>query len=239
MIAQLVNFTRVIVMKMKRNTLVTRKLVVLLVLCFPFGLNAAERWYSQSQVDKGRTVFNTNCAICHGAEAAGTTPDWRKPQDDGRYPAPPLNGTAHGWHHPLISLRRQINQGGAKYGGWMPALGKSLTDEQVDESIAYIQSLWPDKVYAAWLKNDAAQSGDFPATVPTAKKSEQNNILRHLSSRLPNSKFGEPEETPLKGIFRLSMDDSIIYVSSDGRYVFLGDMVDLKEGRNFSKKGLP
>jgi cytochrome c553 len=183
-------------------------------------------------------VFNTNCAICHGAEAAGT-PDWRKPMEDGKYPAPPLNGTAHGWHHPLKALRRQINQGGAKYGGWMPAVGDSLTDEQVDEAIAYIQSLWPDKIYAAWLKNDAAQSGDSPATVPTAKKTERNNILRHLSSRLPNSKFGEPEETPLKGIFRLSMDDSIIYVSSDGRYVFLGDMVDLKEGRNFSKKGLP
>jgi len=35
------------------------------------------------------------------------------------------------------------------------------------------------------------------------------------------------------------MDDKIIYVSADGRYVFLGDMVDLVSRRNFSKKGVP
>jgi len=225
-------------MNMKWNNVVTRKLLLLLVLLLPFSLNAAERWYSQAQVDNGKVVFNSNCAICHGAEAAGTS-DWRKPLDDGRYPPPPLNGTAHGWHHPLKALRRQINQGGEKFGGWMPALSESLTDAQVDEAIAYIQSLWPDNIYAGWLKNDAAQSGDSPVIAPTANKTEQDNMLRHLSSRVPNSKFGEPEETPIKGIFRISMDDTIIYVSGDGRYVFLGDMVDLVEGRNFSKKGLP
>ena len=223
---------------MKWKTVVIRKLVMLLALCLPFNLNAAERWYSQAQVDNGRDVFNTNCAICHGAEAAGT-PDWRKPLEDGKYPAPPLNGTAHGWHHPLTALRRQINQGGAKYGGWMPALGESLTDEQVDEAIAYIQSLWSDKIYTAWLKNDAAQSDDSPATTQAEKEPEHNYILRHLTSHLPNSKFGEPEETPLKGIFRIPMDNTIIYVSSDGRYVFLGDMVDLVSGRNISNKGVP
>ena len=188
--------------------------------------------------EKGKAVFSAHCAICHGVEAAGT-PDWRKPMADGRYPPPPLNGTAHGWHHPLTALRRQINRGGAKFGGWMPALGDSLTDEQVDEVIAYVQSLWPDKIYAAWLKNDAAQSGNSPTTGQAEKEPEQNEILRHLVSRLPNTKFGEIEETPLKGIFRLSMDDKIIYLSSDGRYVFLGDMVDLVSGRNFSKKGVP
>jgi mono/diheme cytochrome c family protein len=224
---------------MKWKTVVIRTLVMLLALCLPFNLNAAERWYSQAQVDNGRVVFNTNCTICHGTEAAGTTPDWRKPLADGRYPPPPLNGTAHGWHHPLKSLRRQINQGGAKYGGWMPALGESLTDERVDETIAYIQSLWSDKIYAAWLKNDAAQSSNSPATAQAEKEPEQNNILLHLTSHLPNSKFGEPEETPLKGIFRIPMDNTIIYVSSDGRYVFLGDMVDLVSGRNISNKGVP
>jgi len=225
-------------MNMIWQTVKARKLVMLLILCLPFNLNAAERRYSQAQVDKGRAVFNANCAICHGVEAAGT-PEWRKPMEDGRYPPPPLNGTAHGWHHPLTALRRQIDQGGAKYGGWMPALGESLTDEQVEEAIAYIQSLWPDKIYAAWLKIDSKQSGNSAATDQVKKEAGQNNILRNLNSRLPKSKFGEPEETPLKGIFRLSMDNTIIYVSSDGRYVFLGDMVDLESGRNFSKKGLP
>jgi mono/diheme cytochrome c family protein len=211
---------------------------LLIAFYLPFNLDAAERWYNKGQVDKGKAVFNTNCAICHGIDAAGT-PEWRKPMKDGRYPPPPLNGTAHGWHHNLESLRRQINQGGSKYGGWMPAFGESLTAEQVDAVIAYFQSFWSDQIYTAWLKRSSKQSIDPPATEQAAEKPVQNNILIHLSRRLPNSKFGEPEETPLKGIFRLSMDDSIIYVSGDGRYVFLGDMVDLVEGRNFTKTGIP
>ncbi|MFT5220662.1 MAG: hypothetical protein ACI9LO_001682 [Planctomycetota bacterium] len=121
----------------------------------------------------------------------------------------------------------------------MPAFGDSLTDKQVDETIAYVQSQWSDKLYAGWLKNDFAQTGKPLVVEQNVKLTTQEEILHHLSSRLPNSKFGVPVETPLKGIFRLSMDDSIIYVSGDGRYVFLGDMVDLVSGRNISKKGLP
>ncbi len=225
-------------MYMNWQTIKFRIFTLLIAFYLPFNLNAAERWYNKGQVDKGKAVFNTNCAICHGIDAAGT-PDWRKPMADGRYPPPPLNGTAHGWHHNLESLRRQINQGGSKYGGWMPAFGESLTAEQVDAVIAYFQSFWSDQIYTAWLKRGSKQSIDPLATEQAAEKPVQNNILIHLSRRLPNSKFGEPEETPLKGIFRLSMDDSIIYVSGDGRYVFLGDMVDLVEGRNITKTGIP
>lgn len=245
-------------MIMRVETLKSRVFVLLLLLFPSFNLIAAERWYSETQVVKGKAVFDTNCAICHGAEAAGTS-DWRKPMADGRYPPPPLNGTAHGWHHPRDALRLQIKQGGAQLGGWMPPMGQSLTDEQVDEVIAYFQSLWPDNIYTAWLERDPAVSkvtkDNSSAMEPDESKesgvsktkklaqagdaSSQKDMLRHLISRLPNARFGEPEETPLKGIFRLSMDDKIIYVSGDGRYVFLGDMVDLVEGRNISKKGVP
>lgn len=213
----------------------------LLALCIPLQIHATERWYSESQATAGKAVFDTHCAICHGAEAAGTG-DWRKPLADGRYPPPPLNGTAHAWHHPLGSLRRQIKQGGAQYGGWMPALGSMLSNEQVDQVIAYFQSLWRDEIYTAWLKNDASNrqtdaSTENEATIET--ESRRDAMLRHLTARLPRANLGEPEETPLKGIYRLSLDDKIIYISSDGRYVFLGDMVDLVSGRNISKMGVP
>jgi mono/diheme cytochrome c family protein len=223
---------------MNRHYKMERIFLTLMLLFLPFGSIAAERWYSPDQAGNGKSVFDTNCAVCHGVAAAGT-PEWRKPMADGRYPPPPLNGTAHGWHHPLDSLRLQINQGGSKVGGWMPALGGALTDQQVNDVIAYIQSLWPDNIYAAWLKIDQAQSDPSSAVDQTANKPVQNELLRHLTSRLPNSQFGEPEETPLPGVFRLTMDDKIIYVSGDGRYVFLGDMVDLVSGRNISKQGLP
>ena len=175
----------------------------------PFNINAAERWYSLAQVDAGKSIFNANCSICHGVGAVAT-PQWRKKMDDGKYPPPPLNGTAHGWHHDLASLRRQINQGGAIYGGWMPALGDSLKPEQLDEVIAYIQSLWPDNIYAGWHKRNADLPGQSPVVEPPANLNEYKGMMRNLTRRLPNSKFGKPEETPIKDIFRLSMDDSII-----------------------------
>lgn len=242
----------------KIMTFTSRVFVLPLALFLPFNLIADERWYSKTQVEKGKIVFDMNCAICHGAEASGTT-DWREPLADGRYPAPPLNGTAHSWHHPQDALRLQIKQGGAQLGGWMPPMRQSLTDEQVDEVIAYFQSLWSDEIYSAWLTrfpavsnltSDKSLAGELNNSKDSGlsetnrnpeliAKPSPNNILRHLTSRLPNAKFGEPEAMPLIGIYRLSMDKNIIYVSSDGRYVFLGDMVDLVSGRNFSKKGVP
>jgi len=130
----------------------SRIFTLVIAIYLPFNINAAERWYSQAQVDAGKSIFNANCSICHGVGVVAT-PQWRKQIGDGRYPPPPLNGTAHGWHHNLASLRRQINQGGAIYGGWMPALGDLLEPGQLDEVIAYIKSLWPDNIYAAWPSN--------------------------------------------------------------------------------------
>ncbi len=204
----------------------------------PLTLQAQERWYSQQQVEAGKTIFNINCAGCHGVAAVGTT-EWRKAMANGKYPPPPLNGTAHGWHHPLSDLRRQINEGGAKLGGWMPALDSVLQDREVDEVIAYIQSLWPDRIYTAWLKKDRAVAQDAATAKPPETNASEAEILRHLSKRIPNSQFGVPEETPMKGIYRLKMDDTYIYISDDGRYVFLGDMVDLVDGINFTRQGIP
>ena len=47
----------------------------------------------------GGKIFNNNCAVCHGQNASGPKGDWREKLADGSYPPPPLNGTAHTWHH--------------------------------------------------------------------------------------------------------------------------------------------
>ncbi len=109
------------------------------------------RWYSAEQVRQGEALFARHCARCHGEKAQGTAPDWRRPMADGRYPPPPLNGTAHTWHHPLSMLRDTVRNGGAPVGGWMPAFGSTLSDEEIDAVLAYVQSLWPDEIYRAWL----------------------------------------------------------------------------------------
>lgn len=122
--------------------------------------NAAEtlvagRWYTHGQVGRGKRLFGLHCAACHGDRGQGLAADWRRADADGNYPAPPLNGSAHTWHHPTDVLLRTIENGGTPFGGVMPAFGQDIEQHQALEVIAYIQSLWDDDVYARWLEIEA------------------------------------------------------------------------------------
>lgn len=108
------------------------------------------RWYSEAQVVTGAPLFQQFCAVCHGIDAA-STPHWRTPNEQGHYPPPPLNGSAHTWHHPLNQLRRTIREGGVRLGGQMPPFGNALTAEEIDAILAWIQSNWSDEIYQQWL----------------------------------------------------------------------------------------
>lgn len=113
------------------------------------------RWYTSDHVARGEEVFQTNCASCHGASAQGAE-NWRRRGPDGKFPPPPLNGTAHAWHHPMAQLKHTIKEGSPPNVGNMPGWKGVLTDAEVVAVIAWFQSLWPDEVYAAWLEMDAS-----------------------------------------------------------------------------------
>ena len=108
-----------------------------------------ERWYDLSRVESGREVYARNCAVCHGARGEAVS-DWRSRDADGAFPPPPLNGSAHTWHHPFGVLARQIKFGAPEGAGTMPAFQGELTDEEIVDVIAWFQSLWPDEIYARW-----------------------------------------------------------------------------------------
>jgi len=116
--------------------------------------NTQRRWYSTAQVLRGKKVFKDNCAVCHGERAQGLVKDWQKPLPDGKYPAPPLNGTAHAWHHSKDLLLRTVNNGGIALGGTMPPFKDKLTQAEKEAVIAYVSSLWPDNIYDTWAKRN-------------------------------------------------------------------------------------
>lgn len=101
-------------------------------------------------VVRGRELFAANCARCHGAFGEGT-PDWRKRLADGTFPPPPLNGTAHTWHHPDQLLLRIMRDGGQSYGptyrGAMPPMGKVVNAAERQAILQYLKSLWPDEAW--------------------------------------------------------------------------------------------
>jgi mono/diheme cytochrome c family protein len=111
------------------------------------------RWYTESQIEAGRGLFAGHCAVCHGADGSGTA-DWRTAGPDGQYPPPPLNGTAHTWHHALEQIDSSIVNGGTQFGGVMPGFGAALNEAERLSIIAFVQSLWPDEIYAKWESID-------------------------------------------------------------------------------------
>jgi len=130
-------------------------LIMLLGAVFVSGCGESEskvdgRWYTPSLVDNGKRLFIDNCAECHGVAAQGTL-HWNKPAANGKYPPPPLNGTAHAWHHPLKGLKRSVQLGGVPMGGSMPGFADTLSDAETEAVISYFQSQWPAPIYQAWL----------------------------------------------------------------------------------------
>ncbi len=121
-----------------------------------------KRDYGFSDVVQGGKLFRQNCAACHGQLAQGN-PQWRQPGVSGKSAAPPLNGTGHTWHHPKAGLKHTIKQGTIRTGGSMPPWKDKLTDAQIEQIIAWMQSHWPDEIYAAWLETDKKARKSRPA----------------------------------------------------------------------------
>lgn len=107
------------------------------------------RWYTVEHVAKGGPLYLHHCASCHGESAAGTR-EWRTIDADGHYPPPPLDGTAHTWHHPLAMLEQTIAEGGVALGGVMPGFAATLSEAETRAMIAYFQNFWPDDIYNRW-----------------------------------------------------------------------------------------
>ena len=98
---------------------------------------------------KGMELYTSNCTSCHMGNLSGN-PDWKSGvDDDGQRLPPPLNGTAHTWHHSPEQLFQIIRYGYKKfdpnYKGKM--LGNdNLSEDDVWSILEYIKSVWPKEI---------------------------------------------------------------------------------------------
>jgi mono/diheme cytochrome c family protein len=160
-----------------------------------------ERWYSNEQVSQGEKLFRQNCAACHGQNAEAT-PDWKKTDANGNYPPPPLNGTAHAWHHDLDLLRRTVREGGAKLGGQMPAFEGTLGAEEIDSIIAFFQSKWTDEIYQRWSGRNA--NSELPS-LNDIVGATKNSLTKLLRQRIGNAKIDDIQETSVKDVWQVKI----------------------------------
>ncbi len=206
-----------------------------LLLALP--VQAESRWFDQSTVDKGTLLFAQNCASCHGEDAAATA-NWKDTNADGNYPPPPLNGSAHAWHHSKDLLKQTIEDGGTKIGGVMPGFKGKLSDTEIDAVIAFFQSLWPDEIYAKWAeryKVSAISNIDNVTTTPAqSDAATKDKITRLLKLRLGSDSVSDPVETPVSDIFQTQFGKNYAYLTADGRYLFMADLIDLEQEQNLT-----
>lgn len=108
---------------------------------------------TSAKAARGAMLYQAHCAGCHGQKLEGQ-PDWHHVNAAGRLPAPPLNGTGHGWRHSNDDLFHMVkfsvlDQAGPDYKTDMPAFEGKLSDDDIRAVLAFIHAQWPSGIQAA------------------------------------------------------------------------------------------
>ncbi len=60
-------------------------------------------------------------------------------------------------------------------------------------------------------------------------------IRKQLAAKLPNLQADSIVATPVAGLYEVTVESNIIYMSADGRYVLMGDLTDLETSKNLTE----
>ena len=78
------------------------------------------------------------------------------------------------------------------------------------------------------------------ATLMFAATAQANEavIRKALSEQFPGAQISSVTKTPYSGLFEVYLDGQIVYIDAKGQYVFIGDMIDLKNRTNLTQARL-
>lgn len=96
---------------------------------------------SPQTVARGRRLYEDTCQSCHGVRGVGERPNDMYAKDEYGFVAPPLDNSAHGWHHSDRGLVATILNGSPR-NARMLAWKQVLTRKDAEDLVAYIKSLW-------------------------------------------------------------------------------------------------
>lgn len=84
----------------------------------------------------------------------------------------------------------------------------------------------------------------FPALVATLfflvgnVQADEAAIRKVLVSKFPEAKIASIQKTPYSGLYEVYMDGQLVYADANAQYLFLGDVVDVKNRTNLTQARL-
>lgn len=72
----------------------------------------------------------------------------------------------------------------------------------------------------------------------TAVQANEAAIRKALTAQFPGAQIVSVTKTPYSGLFEVYLDGQLVYTDTKGQYVFIGDVVDLKNRANLTQQRL-
>lgn len=131
---------------MKNNFCCTTFFLVLILIILTPSVILAEtgKKPDPESVKSGKILYEKHCQVCHQKDGAGANPVPWSIRNPSYIPPMPLNETSHAWHHSDEQLVQTILHGITQRN--MPAWSQVLSEKQAKEIVAYIKSLWSQKI---------------------------------------------------------------------------------------------
>ena len=74
----------------------------------------------------------------------------------------------------------------------------------------------------------------FPS-LAEEKAAGVEEVRKNLGTTLPGLEVGEVAPAPVPGLYEVVVGDTVVYATSDGRYLFQGSLLDLVEQKNLTE----
>jgi mono/diheme cytochrome c family protein len=108
-----------------------------------WGSFEGQLYATAERIEAGRKLFEENCQACHGVKGVGERPDDIYATDENDlFVAPPLDDSAHAWHHSDDQLIGSILGGSPRNERMVAFKELDVSREDAESLVAYIKSLW-------------------------------------------------------------------------------------------------
>ncbi len=91
---------------------------------------------------RGKALYAEKCQSCHGTEGVGESYSVQSFREKGYIMAPPLDDSAHAWHHTDEALVKTILEGTSRPSRMPAWRTQGMDEQQAGDLVAYIKSLW-------------------------------------------------------------------------------------------------